>query len=352
MRIIKYYNPETGNPDPVPCPRKSKVCWYIHPDEPEWASRGKFLPPPPKRYSGGGQKKSLGSRIGRGRSRSRTKSRSRSRSRGRDSGGRGGRGRSRSRSSARLVSPNRRRPRQSSPLPPPRRPLRERIQRSPSPRPRSRSRPRLRNHSPSRRHPRDRRPRTRTSTPISSSRGPSPSGDGKTGSSPRRVKPEPSSDAVPSPVSRPARPFLGDVSGAAVDGPTPVLPQGSPDQRHQQSSSGLPPGQHTTVTSDSTQQPSPLVDPFSPVFAPETPVIPGLSAPVQLTAISSLQKSLEQVMKDQGTNQAMGSSVIPPGGNTSASHPAPVPEVEKTEVWTTRVKCVEFAGFVGGLLFF
>ena len=340
---LKYYNAETGNPDPVRCPRGSKVCWYIHPGDPEWDNRGKFLSSPPRGPAGRGRKKSLGSRIGRGRSRSRTRSRSRSRSRERG----GGRGRSegRSRSGGRYVSPVRRRPRASSPLPPPRRTLHERLQRSHSPPPPSPSRNRARSRSPSRREPKPRRPRTRTSTPISSSRGPSPLGEDKSGSSPQRVKPEPSTDAVPSSLSKPTDLTLGDVG---MEDQTPVLPQGSVDQHPQRPSLDLSLGERPT---HSTQEPSPLavVDPFSPVFAPETPVIPGLTASVQHTqqntaGMSSLQRSLEQVLKDQVT---IGNpSTVPLGRNTSVSNPATVPAVEKTEIWTTRVKCVKFTGFV------
>ena len=237
------------------------------------------------------------------------------------------------------MSPGRRWPRNSPPLPPPRQPLRDRIHGSPSPRSRSRS---------PRRYQKTWRPRTRTSTPISSSRGPSPTVDSKSGNSPRRVKPEPSTDAVPNLPSRPSPPTLGGVNRTAVDSQTPVLLRGSADRRRQPPSLNLSPGEHVTVTSDSAQQPSPLVDPLSPIFAPETPVIPGLSASVQLTqpnipAISSLQKSLEQVMKDQGTGQ--------PQPMDQSTIPATVPEVEKTEIWTTRVKCVEFTGFVKEMCF-
>lgn len=302
---------------------------------------------PPKRLVGGGLKKSLSSRIGRGRSRGRSRSRSRSRSRGSERG----RSRSQSRGGGKYVSPNWRRPRHSSPPPPPpRRPLHERIQRSNSPRPRSPPRSRLRSRSPSRRRPINRRPRTRTSTPISSSRAHSPSDD-KLGNFPQGVKPEPSTDAVPTPVSVPLHPIQCDMSITTADDQTPTLPRGSVDQQsHQQPSLNLSPGELPTATSDSAQPPSPLVDPLSPIFAPETPIIPGLSAAASFTQqntteMSSLQKSLDQVI------QAMNPSTVPPDGKVSDSHPTTVPKEEKTKIWTTRMRFVGFADFVKDIIF-
>ena len=249
------------------------------------------------------------------------------------------------------MSPSRRRPRPLSP--PPRRPLYERIQRSHSPRPRSSPRPR--NRSPRNRRPQDRRLRTRTSTPVSSSRGHTPSPKyGKSERSPRTVKVEPSIEAVPNVPSNTANPALGDTSASGVGDQPPVLPRASADRnRHQGPPSlNLTLGEHATVASTSPQPSSAQADPFSPVFAPETPLIPGLSASVpltrpQMTAISALQKSLEQVIKDQVVNPAIQpSGTLPP--STSTSHPEIIPEREKTEIWTTRIKCAEFDDFAKG----
>lgn len=343
IRGFKYYNPDTGNPDPSPCPRNAKTCWYIHPGEPEWNEKGggKRLSSPPRR-PGGGRKSSLGPRVGRGRSRSRTRSRSRSRSRER---GRRGGGRSRSRSTGRYVSPGRKRPIYSSP---PRRPFLGRIQRSKS-RPRSRSRSRQRTRSPPR-HPRDRRPRVRTSTPISSSRA-SPSGDSKLASSPRRIKPEPSTDVVPRLSSGSTLLAVGNTNTATTGDQTPASPRGDVDHRHQRPPLDLSfVHQVAATSSNSPQLPTPLIDPLSPIFVPETPVIPGLTATAEFTqprvaAITALQRSLELVVKNQVANPVKKSATLP-GGNSMTYHPATLPGGEKTEIWTTRVKCVEFSCFV------
>lgn len=343
---FKYYHPETGDPDPRPCPRSSKVCWFIHPNEPEWdeiGGGGGNLSSPPGRYGRGGRGGSS-SRRGREASRSRSRGRSRSMSKGR---GERGRSRSRSRSNGRYVSPSRRRPR---PSPPPRRPLSERIQRSPSPPSRSTSRrPRSYSHN---RRPQGRRPRT--PTPISSSRGHTPPKLKALDRSPRTVKVEPPLDIVPRVSSNPVNPALGNTS--AVDNQPPVPPRVSADRnQHQGSSSDLSLREHVSATVDSTspQPTSPQADPLSPIFAPETPVIPGLSTSVQLTrpqitAMSALQKSLELVIKDQAINPSMQPSTTPLPVNSSTPHPATTPEGGKTEIWTTRVKCVELITFVKG----
>ena len=244
------------------------------------------------------------------------------------------------------MSPTRRRPRPLSP--PPRRPLHERIQRSYSPRPRSNSRPRS---SPTRRHRSDRRPRT--PTPISSSsRGHTPPPKyTKSDRSPRRVKLEPPTDTVPSFFSNPVHPALGDANASVGGDQSPVPSQGSVDQRHQPLSLDLSFGEGATATSTSPQPWSPQESPLSPIFAPETPIVPGfptsakLTRP-QITAISELQKSLELVIKDQATGQDMKAPSTPPVGGSSNPHPGTMSEGDKAEVWSTRVKCVEFASFV------
>lgn len=337
---FKSYNPETGEPDPEPCPRSSKVCWYIHPNEPEWDNRGKRLSSPPRGLAAG-RRGSMSSRMGRGRGRNRTRSRSRSRSMDRGMTGRG-RSRSRSWSSERYVSPSRRRPRR--PSPPLRRPLHERIQRSRSPRRRSYSRSRPRNPSPPP-HPRDRR---QTTTPISSSRGLTPPRDTKLDNGPRRVKAESPTDTARTLSSRPT---LSDTNTAAVGDRTPIPQRTSVDRNQQRLSLDLTTGEHT---SNSIQQHSPQVDPLSPIFAPETPVIPGLSAAVQPapsnnTSMTALQRSLEQVIRDQATTQTTDSSAITPGGGSVAPNPGTIPEAEKTEIWTTRVKCVDFVRLTKGI---
>jgi len=335
---FKYYDSETGDPDPKPCPRSSKVCWFIHPNEPEWSEKGggggggKRLSSPPRRY-GRGRKRSSSPRRGRGRSRSRSRSRVRTRSR------------TRSRSNGRHKSPGRRRPRPSSP-PPPRRPLYERIQRSHSPRPRLRSNSRPRSYSPHRR-PRDRRPSMRTPTPISSSRGHTPPRYSKSDRPSLKVKLESSTDPVSSVLSNSSRPALGDTNTSVVGDQPPIPPRASVDRHHQEPTLSLTLGERATATSGSTQPPSPQTEPHSPVFGPETPVIPGLSSSVQftqpqITAISALQKSLELVIRDQAT---MRPSTTPPVGSSTASHPATVPDGGRTEIWTTRVKCVSFRLF-------
>ena len=264
-------------------------------------------------------------------------------------------GGSRTRSTGRYVSPSRRRPRLSSP--PPRRPLHERIQRSHSPRPSSGPRPRSR--SPRNRRPQDRRLRTRTSTPISSSRGHTPPHKyGKSERSPRTVKVEPSTETVLSVPSNTVNPAPGGPNASGVGDQPPVLPRASVDRNPHQgpSSLNLSLGEHATAASTS-QPPSTQADPLSPVFAPETPLVPGFSASSQITrpqmtTISALQKSLEQVIKDQTTNPIVQPSNAPPSVNTSTSRPAPIPEREKTEIWTTRVKCVKFVDFVTGVIRF
>ncbi|KAF9789895.1 hypothetical protein BJ322DRAFT_1044765 [Thelephora terrestris] len=335
VKVVKclYYNPETGDPDPAPCPRGSKGCWYIHPNEPQWDNKGKRLSSPPRRLVVG-RKESLSSRIGRGRSRSR----SRSRSRGRGKAGRPrSRSRSRSRSSGRYVSPSRRRPRRSSP-PPPRRPLHERIQPSRSPRRPSPSRLRPRNSPP--RHARDRR---RTTTPISSSSGPTPPRDTKLDNAPRRVKVESPADVVPSLLSKSTHSVLSGKNRTVAGDQTLVRPTTSVDRDQQRPSLNLPLGEQATVTSDSILQPSPQVDPQSSIFAPETPVIPGLTVSADPTQtsnfpMSALQRSLEQVIRDQATTQVTDPSTTTPDGGPAVSHAATIPEAEKTEIWTTRVK--------------
>ena len=244
------------------------------------------------------------------------------------------------------MSPNRKRPRPSPP-PPLRRPPYERTRRSYSPRSPSNSRPRP--YSPVRRRPHDRR--RHTPTPISSSRGYTPP---KSGFSPRKVKVEPSTDTLPSFSSNPVHPAPDDTNTSAPVGDQPPVPPRGPTDRqhHRPPSLDLSLGKRATATSTSPQPFSPREAPLSPIFAPETPIIPGLSASVQLTqpqitAISALQKSLGLVIKDQGTNQTMKSSSTPPAGSTSTAHPTTTSDVEeKTDTWTTRVKCVESAGFV------
>ena len=109
-------------------------------------------------------------------------------------------------------------------------------------------------------------------------------------------------------------------------------------------------GKPTAATSTSPQPYSPLESPLSPRFAPETPIVPGfptsakLTQP-QITAISELQKSLELVIKDKVTGQDMKAPSTPPVGGSSTPHPASIPEGDKTEIWTMRVKYVGF-GFV------
>ena len=61
-----------------------------------------------------------------------------------------------------------------------------------------------------------------------------------------------------------------------------------------------------------------------------------------MTAISALQKSLEQAIRDQATNPSIQPSTALPSAETSTSHPTDIPEKEKTEIWTTRVKYVDF----------
>jgi hypothetical protein len=345
---FQYYDPETGKPNTTGCPRSSKICWFIHPNEPEWTGKGgvggggsfggsgggrKISTSTSPRYSGGRGRSSSPSR-GKGRGRSSSQSRGRGRGRSRSTDRR--RTRSRSSSSGRPVSPNRRRAIYSSP---PRRLLRDRSQRSRSPRPPTSPRPRR--HSPAPRRPRhDRRPRT--PTPISSSRGHTP---------PRldhsAVKLEPSTETLPSTSPNPVRPALGDTSTSAVGKRTPVQPRGSVDRhRHQPPPPlDLSLGERATATSTPPQPFTPRVAPLSPVFCPETPIIPGLASSVsftqpQITAISALQKSLELVIKDQTTGQPMKPPPTPPVGNSSASRPVTVPDMDKTEVWTARVKCV------------
>lgn len=346
---LKFFNPETGDPDPVRCPRTSKVCWYIHPNEPEWDNRGKILSSPPRNL---GRRKSFGSRIGRSRSRSRNRSRSRVRNRSR-SRSRGRREKSTSRSrgrgdNARHESPSRRRPRLSSPPRVPRRPFYERIQRSPLTRPRSRSRSRPRGHSPPR-HTKGRRPRT--PTPISSSRGPTPPTHGKFYSSPSRIKAEPSTDTVPGPSSRPIPPVPGDRATVTASDQTPVVPSQVSVDLHRPTPLNLSLRKTSTATSDILHQFSPLADPLSPIFAPETPVIPGFSTSVHparsgVATMSALQKSLEQIIKNQVANENANSAVVPAGGNSTGSLPATISETEKAEIWTTRVKLVDSSGSV------
>ena len=238
------------------------------------------------------------------------------------------------------MSPNRRRPRPSSP--PPRRPLHESTQRPYSPRPRSKSRPRR--YSPLRRRPHDRRPRT--PTPISSSRGHTPP---KSDRSPRTVKLEPSTDTLPNFSSNPVRPAPGGTNTSGGGDQPPVRPRGSVDrQRHRPPALDLFSGEPVTATSTSPQPFSPQVAPFSPIFAPVTPIIPGLSTSARLTqpgitTISALQKSLELVIKDQAANQTMQPPSTPPEGDSSTPRPATASDAGKTETWTARVKCVEFA---------
>jgi len=346
---FKYYHPETGDPDPRACPRSSKVCWFVHPNEPEWNEIGgggrmsSSSSPLPRRHGKGRRSRSPRKRGG---SRSGSRSRSRTRSRSRD-----GRGRSRSRtkSGGRYVSPSRRRPRLSSP--PPRRPLYERIQRSNSPHPRSRSR--RRSYSPRNRRPPDRRPRPRTPTPISSSRGHTP----PKRSSPRTVKAEPPTESVPNVPPKPVDSAAPNMNASAVSDQPSITPRVTTDRSHHQErppSLNLSLGQHATSTATSPQPPlpPPRVGLLSSVFVPETPVIPGLSAPVQLSqpqvaVISALQKSLEQVMRDRAANPTvMQSPYILPPVNSTTPIPAAVSEVEKTEIWTSRVKCVELASFI------
>jgi len=244
------------------------------------------------------------------------------------------------------VSPTRRRPKPSSP--PPRRPLYERIQRSHSPRSRPRS------HSPTRRHRSDRRPRT--PTPISSSsRGHTPPPKyTKSDRSPRRVKLEPPADTVPSSFSSPINPAPCNADTSVGGDQSPVPPRGPVDQRHQPLSLDLPFGERATPTPASPHLWTPQESPLSPIFAPETPTVPGfptsakLTQP-QITAISELQKSLGLVIKDKATGQDMKGTSTPPVGGSSTPHPANMPEGDKTEVWNTRVKCVEFASCVAGI---
>lgn len=251
-----------------------------------------------------------------------------------------GRSRSRSRSSGRFVSPNRRRPRHSSP---PRRPLHERTHRSYSPRPRSKSRPRR--HSPTRRRTHDRRPRT--PTPISSSRGYTPPPrSSKLDRSPRAVKLEPSTDALPNLSSNPVQPASADKNTSGVGDQPPVRPRGFADrQHHQPSSLDLSLGQRATATSTSPQPFSPRTAPFSPIFAPETPIIPGLPTSAQLTR-PQITALLDLVIKDQATGQTMQPPSTPPIGSTSALHPTTTSDGGKTGIWTARIKCVEFTGSV------
>ena len=343
---FKYYHSETGAPDPRPCPRSSKVCWFIHPNEPEWneiGGGGGMSSSPPKRH-GRGRRSPSPRRRGRSRSRSRSRSQSRSR------GGRG-KSRSRTRSDGRYVSPGRKRPRLSSP--PPRRPLYERIQRSKSPRPRSRSRPR--SYSPRHRRPLDRRPRPRTPTPISSSRGHTP----PKRSSPQTVKVEPPTEIVPSVPSNTVDSTASNMNASAVGDQPPVPPRVSTDRNHHQvpPSLSLTLGEHATATSPSPQLPPPpsQADPFSPVFAPETPVIPGLSASVPLSQpqFAALQRSLALVIRDQTANPtATQPPTVLPSVNPMTPIPATASEVEKTEIWTTRVKCVKLASFVKEIVLF
>jgi len=254
-------------------------------------------------------------------------------------------GRSRVRSRSRgYVSPERRRRRPSSPIPP-RRPLHERIQRSHSPRPRSSSRARSR--SPPR-HPRNRRPRS--PTPISSSRGHTPPKRTRSDHSPRAIKLEPSTDNVPSVSSNLVSPVLDNTNTGVGGDQPPIPPRDSVDQHHQPLSLNLSSVERATTASTSLQPPSPQTAPFSPIFAPETPIIPGLSASArfaqpQTAVMSALQKSLEQVIKDQATNQTTQPSITPPVGIPSTS-PGTSPDGEKTEIWTTRVKCVASTSFV------
>jgi len=275
--------------------------------------------------------------------------RSRSRSRSRDRRRRRTRSRSRSRSRTRtggsFVSPTRRRPRPSSP--PPRRPLHERIQRSYSPRPRPNSRPR--SYSPVRRHRSDRRPRT--PTPISSSSRTPPPKYTKPDRSPPRVKLEPSTETVPTSFSNPVHPAPTEDANASLGGDqSPVPPRGPVDQPcHQPLSLDLSFEERATATSTSPQPWSPQESPLSPIFAPETPIVPGFPTPAeltqpQITAISELQKSLESVIKP--SSQDMKPPSTPPVGGSSTPRPATWPEGDKAEVWSMRVKCVGFAGFV------
>ena len=126
-----------------------------------------------------------------------------------------------------------------------------------------------------------------------------------------------------------------------------VLPRASVDQQHRQEPS-LDQGSRERVTVTATptflQPHSPQTELFSPIFAPETPVIPGSSASVQLsqpriTQMSALQKSLEQVIRDRVTHPTME----PPATPTVVTSSTSLPATEKTEIWTTRVKCVALA---------
>lgn len=295
--------------------------------------------PSSPRYNGG-RRGSSSPRRGRGRSKSGSRSRSRSRDGRR-------KGRSRAGSSGRYVSPDRRRPAPSSP--PPRRPLYERIQHSRSSRPRSHSPKRSR--SPRHRRPQDRRPRGRTPTPISSSRGPShtpPPKRGKVDRSLRTVKVESPVDAVPKMLSSPVNPAPGNTSTAAADDQPPVPPRASADRnQNQEPSLDLSSVGHATAASTSPQPTSSRADPFSPIFAPETPVIPGFPTALftqpQLTTMPALQKTLELVIRDQATNSTIRPSTTLLSVQPLIPRPATIPEGEKTEIWTTRVKCVEFA---------
>jgi len=294
----------------------------------------------PRGY-GGSRRRDSSPRKGRSRSRSRSRDRKRGRSRSRS--------RSRTRTGGNFVSPTRRRPRPSSP--PPRRPLHERIQRSHSPRPRPRSRPR--SYSPVHRRRPDRRPPT--PTPISSSRGHTPPPKyTKSDRPPRNVKLEPPVDIVPSSLFSPVRLAAGDTNTSVGGDQSPVPPRGPVDQRHQPLTLDLSFGERAAATFTSPQS-SPLQEsPLSPIFAPETPIVPGfptsakLTRP-QITAISELQKSLELVIKDQVAGQDMKPPSPPPVGGSSTPRTATLPDGDETEIWSTRVKCVGFAGFVKGI---
>lgn len=257
---------------------------------------------------------------------------------------------SRTRSSGRHLSPHGRHPRRSSPPPPPppqppRQPLYERIQSPQSPPPHSRSLPR--SHSPRNPRPHGQRPRGRSPAPISSSRARTPPRPDR---SLRTVKIEPSTEAVPVTLSNPDNPALGGTNPAASRD-RPPLPAGAPaDQNHHHQ---VPPPLNLSlrgnaIGASASSQPSPVrLDPLSPVFAPETPVIPRHPSSAQLTqprpsAFSVLQKSLELVIRGQGSDQTMKRSAAP----STVNPPTPIPEWEKTEIWTTRVKCAGFASFV------
>ena len=259
--------------------------------------------------------------------------------------GRMRRSRSRTRSSGKHLSPHGKRPRRS---PPPRRSLYERIQSSQSPPPRSRSLPR--SYSPHNRRPHGPRPRGRSPTPIPSSRGRTPPKHVKSDRSLRTVKVEPSTEAVHITPPNTDIPAHGGTNAAASPDQLPVPPAAPADQNHHHQ---VPPFLNSSLrgnavgASTSSQPPPAQVDPFSPVFVPETPVIPGLSSSAQLTqprpsAFSALQKSLELVIRGQGSDQAMQPSAAPP----TVAPPTPIPEWERTEIWTTRVKCAGFVTFV------